>query len=88
MHKKSREKLLKIGEKVRLSLLKPIFAKETDEQGTCFPKLCGTNTTFYLGNWTEEVFLISKVHLHHFGKATYEVTDLEQKPLEGRFYRY
>jgi hypothetical protein len=32
--KKAYEKLLNIGQYVRLSLIKPIFSKETNEQGT------------------------------------------------------
>lgn len=66
--RKNIQRLLKLGDTVRLAGKKHPFQKA------------------YKGNWTEELFKISKIHRRH-PSFVYEVEEADGEPITGVFYR-
>ena len=63
---KEKEPKFKVGDRIRISKYKTIFAEE------------------YIQNWSEEVFIISKIK--NTAPWRYVISDLNGEPVTGSFY--
>ena len=63
---KEKEPKFKVGDRIRISKYKTIFAEE------------------YIQNWSEEVFIISKIK--NTAPWRYVISDLNGEPITGSFY--
>ena len=63
---KEKEPKFKVGDRIRISKYKTIFAEE------------------YIQNWSEEVFVISKIK--NTAPWRYVISDLNGEPITGSFY--